>query len=210
MELEEKKELLIKSLVSEGYLKTPKVIEAFRKVKREDFIEPDFSSSAYVDTPLPIPGGQTTSAPHMYAIMLELARLKGGEKILEVGTGSGYNAALMAEMAGKKGKIISIEFDPYLTKFAKKNLEKGEYNNVIVLEGDGSKGYKKGKPYDLIIVTCATPEIYREWKDQLKTGGIILAPLGSGYWQELVLLRKTRNGLAEEKHGGCVFVPLRR
>ncbi len=209
MDLGREKEKLIRNLISEGYLKTPRITEAFRKVKREEFVLPTDKNLAYVDYPLSIPGSQTISAPHMCAIMLEFAGLNGGEKILEVGAGSGYNAALMAEMVGKKGKIITIELDPELSVFARKNLEKGGYNSVIVLEGDGSKGYAKNGPYDLIMVTCATSEIYKTWINQLKEGGKIIAPVGGGFGQELITLKKTEEGLKKERRGGCIFVPLR-
>ncbi len=207
--MEKERGKMIERLVSEGFLRSHVVKEAFRRVRREDFILPPDRESAYSDTPLSIIGGQTISAPHMVAIMLELAGLEGGEKVLEVGAGSGYNAALMAEMVGEKGKIISIEFDHELAEFARGNIEKAVYNSVIVLNGDGSKGYEKEKPYDLIMVTCATPEIYPAWKDQLKEGGKIIAPVGGGFGQELVLARKGKGKLVKENHGGCVFVPLR-
>lgn len=209
MKISSEKVKLIQNLVSEGYLKSKRVIRAFRKVPREDFVLPKDRDFAYADYPLSIPSGQTISAPHMVAMMLELAGITGGEKILEVGAGSGYNAAMMAELAGKKGRVYATELDRELADFARDNLRKSVYENVRIIHSDGSLGLESKKPFDRVIVTCACHEVPENLLDQLKEGGLLLAPVGGPMHQELILIRKTKSGLVTEKHGGCVFVPLR-
>lgn len=200
------KEELVEKLKREGYLSTPNVIRAFMEIHREDFMAPGYRDNAYLDTPMPIGNSQTISAPHMVAMMTELIRPEPGNKVLEVGGGSGYQAAVLSRLVRK---IYSIELDPMLVSFARSNLKRAGIGNVEVLQGDGSRGYTKAKPYDRIMVTCATPEIFDAWIEQLRPGGIILAPVGAGFSQELVELKKTGKGIKKKSHGGCVFVPLR-
>jgi len=200
------KERLIKNLVDEGYLKSPRVIKAFMDIPREEFVREDDRRLAYVDYPMSIPAGQTISAPHMVAIMTEMAEADRNDIILEIGGGSGYQAAILSRLVKK---VYSIECDPELVAFAKSNLKRAKIKNVEIMHGDGKKGYEKAKPYDKIVVTCATPEIFGSWKDQLRTGGILLAPVGRGAYQELIRIIKTDTGFKETRHGGCAFVPLR-
>jgi protein-L-isoaspartate(D-aspartate) O-methyltransferase len=201
------RDILIKNLVEQGYLKTRRVISVFEKVQREDFVMQRDRAFAYADYPLSILAGQTISAPHMVAIMTELLEAKAKDKVLEIGAGSGYQAAILSKLVRK---VYSIEVDPELVAFARENLAKAKIRNVEVIQGDGSEGHKKAKPYDKIIVTCATPEIFGSWVSQLKMGGILIAPVGGGFHQELIRMRKTKKGLEKENHGGCAFVPLRR
>jgi protein-L-isoaspartate(D-aspartate) O-methyltransferase len=207
MGIVEDREMLISKLTGEGYLKSEGVIEAFREVPREEFVSASDRNFAYSDYPLQIGHGQTISAPHMVAIMTELLKPKKGDKVLEIGAGSGYQAAILS---GLVNYVYSIEVEAELAMSAKNNLLKAGCKNVNVMVGDGSKGYPPAAPYDKIIVTCATPEIFQAWKEQVKEGGIILAPVGGFYHQELILLRKTKDGFEQEKHGGCIFVPLRQ
>ncbi len=207
MGIPEDREMLLSKLIGEGYLKTGKIIEAFREVPREMFVQEGDVPNAYGDYPLQIGCGQTISAPHMVAMMTELAKPRKTDKILEIGGGSGYHAAVMSRLVSK---VYTVELEPDLAQNARINLQKAGCTNVDVFAGDGSRGYPQQAPYDKIIVTCATPEIFRSWKDQVKEGGIIIAPVGGFYRQDLMLLRKTRDGFSEEKHGGCVFVPLRQ
>jgi len=209
MDLAKEKERLISDLISEGYLKSPEVIAAFRKVARENFVLPQDRAFAYSDNPLHIMAGQTISAPHMCAIMIELLELNGGERILEIGAGSGYNAALMSELVGPKGKITSIEISHELAALARRNLQSSGYKNVKVSAGDATLHYEKDNYYDRIIATCACPEIPKGLIPQLKEGGIILVPVDSWAHQELILGRKVGTNLKLEKHGSCIFVPLR-
>jgi len=203
----EEREGLIKRLIDERYLKTDRIIHAFREIPREGFILQNDAPFAYSDYPLDIGHGQTISAPHMVAIMTELLKPKERDRVLEIGGGSGYQAAILGRLVGS---IYSVELDRELALFAKSNLEKVGIKNVHVIVGDGSKGYPPSAPYDKIIVTCATPEIFQSWKDQVAEGGIIIAPVGGFYRQELILLKKTKGSFTEENHGGVIFVPLRQ
>jgi len=207
MGIAEDRETLLSKLIGKGYLKSEKVIEAFREVPRENFVSETDRASAYGDYPLSIGHGQTISAPHMVAIMTELMHPRKSDKVLEIGAGSGYQAGILSKLAGN---VYTIEFNPALAVLARSNLEKSGCTNVNVFIGDGSKGYPQYAPYDKIIITCATPEIFQAWKEQIKEGGIIIAPVGGFYHQDLKLVRKTREGFREECHGGCVFVPLRQ
>jgi protein-L-isoaspartate(D-aspartate) O-methyltransferase len=163
----------------------------------------------YYDIPLSIPAGQTVSAPSMIANMLEYAELKDEAKVLEVGTGSGYNTALLCEIVGE-ANVTTIERLPELVEYAKSNLGKAGYGNVKVIEGDGSRGYAEDAPYDRIIVTAAAPKMSRFWVEQVKPMGVIVAPVGGRhFYQELIVARKNSGGRMNElKKGGCVFVPL--
>ena len=203
------REDLVDDLVRGGYVRSATVERAFRAVPRERFVTPDQRRRAYVDTPLPIPAGQTISAPSMIAIMLEEADLGPGLRVLDVGTGSGYNAALLAAIVGPEG-VVSIERHPELVTFAKENLAAAGFGGVTVVEGDGTLGHAPRAPYDRIVVTAGAPRIARSWVRQTKLGGRILAPLGrSTFSQVLVIATKTgADTVAERKGTPCAFVPL--
>ena len=203
----DKREQMVSQLMANGYLKSEKIIKAFLEVPRHFFVQNGQENFAYADYPLPIPGGQTVSAPHMVAMMTELIEPKASDVMLEIGSGSGYQAAILSKLAKK---IYTVEFDEELAEFARKNLAMAGIKNVEVVQGDGALGYPKKQPYDKIIVTCATPEIFDAWLKQLKTGGILVAPVGSGFYQELVKIKKLRNGVEHKNYGLCAFVPLRR
>ncbi|NYT16270.1 MAG: protein-L-isoaspartate(D-aspartate) O-methyltransferase [Methanomassiliicoccales archaeon] len=209
MEFEEERHLLVKRLLRYGYIQSDDVVKAMKAVPRHLFVPENRRKSAYVDTPLPIGGGQTISAPHMVGIMVEAAELVPGMSVLEIGGGSGYHAAVMAEMVRPGGRIITVERLPSLAENARCNLEiSGHSDTVQVVVSDGSLGYPKEKPYDRIVVTCGAPQVPQPLKDQLKDGGKLLVPVGGMGYQEL--LRLTRNGddFTVENLGGCVFVPL--
>lgn len=206
MHMRDKKEL-VQNLKNSGYLRTQKVVKAFMEIPREGFIPKESRNYAYADQPLPIGHGQTISAPHMVAMMTELLEPEAKDRVLEVGGGSGYQAAILSRLVKK---VYSIEVDPELVSFAKANLRRVGIKNIEMILGDGSEGYPKEKPYDKIIVTCATPKIFDSWINQLKTEGILLAPVGGGFYQELIKIRKTKKGLEKRNYGGCAFVPLRR
>ncbi len=212
-----RREQLISKLISEGVLKNPRVIKAMLRVPREEFVPPRYREYAYVDSPLPTMSGQTISAPHMVAIMCELLELDVGMKVLEVGTGSGYHAAVCAEIVApsdedpeKWGHIFTIERLPELVDFARRNLEKTGYiNRVTVILGDGSLGYPEAAPYDRILVTAASPKIPDPLVNQLTIGGKIVIPVGGSYYQELIVGVKNADGsLKTVSAGGCMFVPL--
>lgn len=178
---------LIDNLVKEGWLKTPRIIEAFQKIKRADFLPDNLKDSAELDEALSIGYGQTISQPLVVAFMLELLWPEAGNKILDIGSGSGWTSALLAELVGEKGRVIAIDIIPELVEFAKSNITKYGFVEKGVAEficADASKGYGKETPYDRILASAsAKGEIPNIWKKQLKAGGRIVAPVGSSIWQ---------------------------
>ena len=176
-----------------------------KSIPRHLFVPEREQGDAYGDYPLPIGCGQTISAPHMVAIMCDLLDIHDGMNILEIGTGSGYHAAVMAVLAGS-GHIYTVERIESLALFARNNLKKAGFKNVTVIVEDGSLGLPGFAPYDRISVAAASPEILETLTDQLKTGGKLIIPVGKHY-QELYLVTKT-NGLKKEAKMGVVFVPL--
>jgi protein-L-isoaspartate(D-aspartate) O-methyltransferase len=204
-ELERKR--LVDHLVSSGYLSKPGVVKAMLKVPRHCFIPESKQGSAYIDTPLTIGFGQTISAPHMVAMMTEYLDVKPGHKILEIGAGSGYQAAVLAELLDE-GVIYTLERIPELAAYAKENLKRCGYSKVHVVSGEGTKGYAEEAPYDRIIVTAGAPRVPKALLSQLADNGKLLIPVGGRMLQELTLVEKTEEGFREKKQGGCVFVPL--
>lgn len=204
---EEKRQSLVKNLERKGYLESKEVKNAFLQVPRELFIPENLQNQAYVDTPLQIGNGQTISAPHMIAIMCEALNLNEGQKVLEIGTGSGYHAAIVSKIIGKDGQVYSIERFSSLADNAKKNLKQAEIKNVTVQVGDGSKGLSKFEPYDRIYVTCAAPSVPSSLTDQLKDPGILLIPVGKTFC-DLEKLEKKDGRIITKNLGGCAFVPL--
>ncbi|MFW9895649.1 MAG: protein-L-isoaspartate(D-aspartate) O-methyltransferase [Candidatus Thorarchaeota archaeon] len=216
MNFEEKRKQLVERLAKRDILNKKEVINAMLKVPRHLFIPKDAEDSAYMDTPLSIGCNQTISAPHMNAMMCEYLELKEGDKVLEIGTGSGYHAALCAELVAPKnsknpGHVYTIERHEELVKNAKISLIKTGYSNrVTVIHGDGTLGYSKEAPYDKILVTAASPKkIPPPLREQLKEGGIICIPAGSmSYGQDLYVVRKKGDDFKSEKITGVRFVPL--
>lgn len=205
----EENEQLIDSLVEQGRLSNKRVIQAMKKVDRINFMPLALKSSTYRDTPRPIGSGQTISAPHMVAIMTEALNPKLGDKVLEVGAGSGYQAAILSELVGKKGHVYTVERIEEVANFAKDNLK--NYKNMEVIIGDGTKGYEVKAPYDKIMVTAAAPRIPKPLIEQLKIKGELAIPVGSRMFQEFILIRKTgkkEEEVEKEYVCGCVFVPL--
>ena len=209
---------LVDSLAKQGVLRTPKVISAMRAVPRIKFLSPDSQSYDAVDTPLPIGFGQTISAPHMVSIMNEALQLEVGQKILEVGAGSGWHAATIAEIIAPKGTprsewghVYTVEIVKGLAETARKNIMNAGYGDrVTIIMGDGSKGYSEKAPFDRMLVTAAAPEVPKPLVDQLKLEGILLIPVGSyTMFQTLWKLTKENDGkLKQENLGGVAFVPL--
>jgi protein-L-isoaspartate(D-aspartate) O-methyltransferase len=198
---------LVEMLKLEGRIKSKEVEKAFLEIPRENFVPNEIKKYAYADTPLEIGNGQTISAPHMVAIMAEELDIKIGQKILEIGAGSGYHAAIVAKLVGKKGHVYTIERFSSLTEFSKKNLEKTGITNVTVETGDGSEGLQKYAPYDRIYVTCAAPDIPKPLIEQLKDGGKLMIPIGRTICN-LILIEKQKDKLNYKDLGGCAFVPL--
>ncbi|MFA6896650.1 MAG: protein-L-isoaspartate(D-aspartate) O-methyltransferase [Candidatus Paceibacterota bacterium] len=192
-------------LIKRGFLKSRIFKEAFTKVDRKDFVPKEYSYLAYEDFPLPIGFGQTISQPSTVAFMLQELELKKDDKVLEVGTGSGWNAALISHIIGEKGKIYSIEIFKELAEKVKEKLK--NYKNIIVLNENASHGLAKYAPYNKIILTAAPKELSKEFKEQLADGGILLAPVGE-YVQKLIKLEKKKDRFIETEKGDFVFVPL--
>lgn len=208
-DFEAERERLVRTLISLGYLKTSKIIGAFRRVPRHEFVPEEMRGYAYSDQPLPIGYGQTISAPSMIAIMMETLDLKPNQKVLEIGAGSGYNAALLAEVVGKNGKVVSIERIPELVNFARENLRRTGYTSVQVILGDGTLGYVEEAPWDRILVTACAPKPPRPLIEQLAEGGKMGIPLGEHeMFQTWTILEKKNGKVRAEEHGGCAFVPL--
>jgi len=204
------KEELIKELIRGGILRSKKVIDAMLKVPRELFVPEELRKYAYLDTPLPIGYGQTISAPHMVALMTEALDPDRGDRILEVGTGSGYQAAILAEIVGPEGHVYTVEIIKELVEFARTNLMRAGYlDRVTIIHGDGSLGYEEAAPYDKIIVTAAAPRIPQPLIDQLKPGGRLVIPVGDFHIQYLTIVSKEVDGRVRyETSIPCIFVPL--
>jgi protein-L-isoaspartate(D-aspartate) O-methyltransferase len=183
----------------------PRVLAAMREIPRHFFIPPPYDQSAYEDNPLPIGNGQTISQPYIVALMTELLRPEPSDNVLEIGAGSGYQAAILSRLVHR---LTTMERISAVAILARNNLKLLGIGNVEVIEGDGTQGYLQNAPYNGIIITAATPEIPRMLTDQLADRGRLVAPVGGRDIQELVTLEKQGNRLIPEYHGGVRFVPL--
>jgi protein-L-isoaspartate(D-aspartate) O-methyltransferase len=184
------------------------VLDAMRAVPRHEFVPAGKRSGAYQDTPLPIGEGQTISAPHMVASMVERLALAAGQAVLEIGTGCGYHAAVTAERVSAAG-VYSVEYHDVLAERARETLAATGYGDVSVRAGDGKRGWPAHAPFDRAYLTCAATEIPPAIVEQVRPGGVIVAPIGDGH-QHLVRATKNPDGsLDRTRHGGVRFVPLR-
>jgi len=191
-------------IVARG-VKDERVITAMKNTARHLFVPEAMEKYAYIDRPLPIGHSQTISQPYIVALMTELLELKGDEKVLEIGTGSGYQAAILAQLAGE---VYSIEIVEALAESSKKLLKELHYDNVTVIYGDGYQGLPEQAPFDRIIITAAPPEIPEKLVAQLRKGGIMVLPVGELY-QELLVLEKKQDGTINKRsEGGVRFVPM--
>lgn len=206
----QEKNYLVKHWKYSGLIKNKKLLSAFKKIKRENFVLPEHKETAYDDIALPLGYGSTISQPSTIIAMLEALDLKEGLKVLEIGTGSGYTAAIISKIIGKKGEIFSIDIIPQITEMAKNNLAKEKIKNIMLFCHDGSKGLKKYAPYDRILVNAASAEMPKELLKQLKVKGIMVAPLGKEYSQKMIKFTKERNKIKEEYLGEFIFVPLQK
>jgi len=191
-------------IVSRG-IKDPRVIAAMKKVPRHLFVEEALQSQAYSDYPLPIGEKQTISQPYMVALMTEALELKGNEKVLEIGAGSGYQSAILAELAER---VFSIERIRVLAIKARQLLYELGYTNVEIKIFDGTYGWAEEAPFDGIIVTAGAPDIPQPLVDQLAMGGRLVIPVGDAYVQDLIRVTKTKEEMKKEDLGGCRFVKL--
>lgn len=199
---------LVRDLIYQGYLKTDRIIDAFSKIRRVDFVPEDLESAAQANIPLPIGQGQTISQPLTVAFMLEKLEPLPGNKILDVGSGSGWATALLAHIVGKKGKVIGMERIKELCDFGINNVSKYhliEGGRVKIICADGTKGYVNEAPYDRILVSAAAREIPKELKKQLKVGGRLVIPVESSIW---LLEKISDKDFQEKEYPGFAFVPL--
>ncbi|MFO8143693.1 MAG: protein-L-isoaspartate(D-aspartate) O-methyltransferase [Dehalococcoidales bacterium] len=203
MDFDKARARLIASLDRE--ISDKRVLAAMRRIPRESFVLPEEKLSAYDNIPLPIGHNQTISQPLIIAMMTEALKLQGKEKVLEVGTGCGYQAAILAELAFR---VITVERLPELAERAGNTLKKLGYDNVEVHMAGESLGYPEKAPYDAIMVTAAAPEIPQELTDQLRPGGRMVIPVGSRYMQELYRVTRGQKRGTVENLGSCRFVPL--
>ena len=221
---------LIDSLIQEGWLKTPRIIDAFRKIKRVDFLPEDIKDLAELNEALPIGSGQTISQPLVVAFMIELLEPQPGDKILDIGSGSGWTSAILSEIVSqngrnKKGRVIAIEIIPELKEFGERNVIKYNFIEKGIAEficADGSKGYPNisTRPelvegFDKILASASARELPRAWKEQLKIGGRIVTPIGNSIWlfiKKSPSAAKAKEGkeveFEEVEYPGFVFVPL--
>lgn len=202
---EKREEMVEKHLKGRGIV-DENILEAFLKVPREEFVPEEYKDQAYSDSPLPIGHGATISQPYIVALMCQILKLDSNSKVLDIGTGSGYQAAILSLICKK---VITIERIGELAKSASKNLMKLNYDNVKVIHADGSLGYKQEAPYDGIKVAATTDHIPKAWKEQLKEGGRIVYPESLGITEQLIEAIKTKEGILKINHGGVRFVPLK-
>lgn len=203
MDLDRARENLLRHLERE--IADKRVIEAMKRVPREAFVPEEQYHAAYDDRPLSIGFGQTISQPFIVALMVQALELKGDEKVLELGTGSGYEAAILAELARK---VVTVECIPELAESAKKVLDRLGYSNVEVHVAGKTLGWPEGAPYDAIVVSAGAPRVPQVLLDQLAWNGRLVIPVGSRWQQDLLRVTKLRKGSRTENLGGCYFVPL--
>ena len=199
------KQGLINSWQKRGLISDQRVLEAFRTISREQFVPSGFESKAYHDAPLKIGYGQTISQPFTLLSMIELLNVTKTDKILEIGAGSGYGAAILGQLASQ---VYAIEIVSELVKLAQENLNQAKINNVEVIEWDGSRGYDRESPYDKVIVSAACCEIPMALIEQLGEDGIIVAPVGDRQSQVMTRGVKCNEGLKKSYFGSYAFVPL--
>ena len=199
-----REEMVKKQLIARG-IKDGRVLEVFRRLKREKFVPPEVQKDAYEDFPLPIGEGQTISQPYMVALMTQCLELRGEERVLEIGTGSGYQTAVLAELAKE---VYSVERINSLAQRTGKLLRKLGYTNIRILVANGTLGWEEFSPYDRILVTAGAKEVPQPLLSQLKEGGIMVIPVGDMYSQELEVIRKEEDSIKIETVEKCVFVPL--
>ena len=210
---------LINNLIQEEWLKTPLIIKAFQKIERKNFLPEDIKNLSELNQALPISSGQTISQPLVVAFMLEQLQPQIGDKILDIGSGSGWTSALLAEIVGEKGKVIAIEIISELKEFGEQNVAKYNFIEKGIVQficADGSKGYAKEAPFDKILVSAAIYSAKNEisngievipqvWKEQLKINGRIVVPINSSIW---LFIKKSAKEFEQKEIPGFVFVPL--
>jgi len=200
----ERRRMVDEQIVGRG-VKDDRVLAVMRKVPRHEFLPEAIRGMAYADNALPLGEGQTMSQPYMVALMTELLGLKGPERVLEIGTGSGYQAAVLSELCEK---VYTVERIKSLADKARATLDRLGYKSVAIKVYDGTYGWKEMAPFDAIVVTAGSPEIPAPLVEQLKEGGRMVIPVGDRYGQEIVVVTRTAEGVTNARSNPCVLVPL--
>ena len=196
---------LIEHLKSSGVLKNSNIIEAFEKIDRADFVLEEHKLESYEDHPIPIGRGQTISQPTTVAFMLELLSVQKGDKVLDIGSGSGWTTALLSELVGSTGEVFGDERVSELVEFGSKNLAKYDFKNSKIIQAGDKLGLSNEVPFDKILVSAGADELPKELLTQLKTGGILVIPIGYSVWK---IIKTTDEEIEEEEYKGFTFVPL--
>lgn len=197
---------LLQKLKKMGFSK--KIINAFSDVNRGDFVPEEFKNQAYDDTALPIGQGQTISQPYTIAVMLSELNLKSGQNVLEIGSGSGYVLALISKIIGKKGRVFGLEVVKDLAKKSRESLASGNHRNVEIHAINGFNGFPEKAPFDRILISAAVREIPKPLLEQLKDNGILVAPIGPRFQQDIVVIQKQgKEFVTKSKIPGFIFVP---
>ena len=200
----ERRAMVQDQLIARG-IRDSRVLEAMAEVPRERFVPPERAAEAYADRPLPIGQGQTISQPYIVALMLELLGVRPSSKVLEIGTGTGYQAALLAALGAK---VCSVERLPELARAAEERLRALGFSGVVIRVADGSLGWSEEAPFDGIVVSASAPRVPRELTDQLADGGTLLIPVGETFSQVLTVVQRRGGGIEARAACGCAFVPL--
>jgi protein-L-isoaspartate(D-aspartate) O-methyltransferase len=209
-DLRREREAKIGELERGGLLRSERLRRAMLAVRREDFIPSRYRDHAYEEIPLPLPGDRATiSCPHSYPLFYEPLGLGEGHRFLEVGVGSGYGTALAREVVGPEGLVVAIDIDAKTLDFARQNLERAGYTDMVLLHGDGGLGYPEHAPYDRICVTAACPDVPPPLIDQIAAGGRLIAPVMEGGRQRLILLEQTADGVRRKRLADVLYVSLR-
>jgi protein-L-isoaspartate(D-aspartate) O-methyltransferase len=196
--------------MKKGMLKSERIKQALLKVPREDFIPEAYRDYAYMEVPLPLPGVEATiSCPHSYPLFYEPLGLDQGHRFLEVGLGSGYGTAVAREVVGDEGLVVAIEIDPLTFEYAKANLERAGYRDIVLICADGGFGYPELQPYDRIAMTAACTEIPSPLLEQLAVGGSLIAPVVGASGQDLTVFQKSATGISQKSICTVLYVNLR-
>lgn len=205
MEQKEQRELMVNTQLIPRGIRDIGVLDAMRRIPRHLFVDDSLQHNAYSDMALPIGDGQTISQPYMVAVMTELLDLRRDNKVLEIGTGSGYQTVILSELSRE---VYTIERIASLLDNARQRFYSLKYTNIHTRTGDGTLGWPEEAPFDRIIITAASPGLPNPLMEQLSIDGILLVPVGTRYSQQLLKIRKTKDRIHEEYHTPCVFVPL--
>jgi protein-L-isoaspartate(D-aspartate) O-methyltransferase len=209
-DLRRERDAKIAELGRRGLLRSQLLRRAMLTVRREDFIPPPYRDHAYEEVPLPLPGERAMiSCPHSYPLFYEPLGLAEGDRFLEVGVGSGYGTSLAREVVGPRGLVVAIDIDTTTLAFARENLERAGYTDLVLVHGDGGLGYPEHAPYDRICVTAACPDVPPSLIEQLAARGRLIAPVLEGTRQRLTLLERTVDGIRRTTVADVLYVPLR-